>query len=47
MQEILIVAKKAGFFEANSNFLNNLQKYMDSSNPIYNDYKYELLNMWL
>ena len=44
-QEILIVAKKAGFFEANSNFLNNLQKYMDPSNPIYNDYKNELLNI--
>lgn len=44
-QEILIVAKKAGFFEANSDFLNNLQKYMDPSNPIYNDYKNELLKM--
>ena len=44
-EEILIVAKKAGFFEANSNFLNNLQKYMDPSNPIYNDYKNELLNI--
>ena len=44
-QEILIVAKKAGFFEVNSDFLNNLQKYMDPSNPIYNDYKNELLKM--
>jgi hypothetical protein len=44
-QEILIVAKKAGFFEVNSDFLNNVQKYIDPSNPVYNDYKYELLNM--
>jgi hypothetical protein len=44
-QEILIVAKKAGFFEANSDFLNNLQKYIDPLNPVYNDYKHELLNM--
>ena len=44
-QEILIVAKKAGFFEVNSDFLNNLQKYMDPSNLIYNDYKNELLKM--
>jgi len=44
-EEILIVAKKAGFFEVNSNFLNNVQKYIDPSNPVYNDYKYELLNM--
>jgi lysophospholipase L1-like esterase len=44
-EEILIVAKKAGFFEVNSDFLNNVQKYIDPSNPIYNDYKYELLNM--
>ena len=44
-EEILIIAKKAGFFEVNSNFLNNVQKYIDPSNPVYNDYKYELLNM--
>jgi hypothetical protein len=44
-EEILIVAKKAGFFEVNSDFLNNVQKYIDPSNPVYNDYKYELLNM--
>ena len=44
-QEILIVAKKAGFFEVNSDFLNNVQKYIDPSNPVYNDYKDELLNM--
>jgi hypothetical protein len=43
--EILIVAKKAGFFEVNSDFLNNVQKYIDPSNPVYNDYKDELLNM--
>jgi hypothetical protein len=44
-EEILIVAKKAGFFEVNSDFLNNVQKYIDPSNPVYNDYKDELLNM--
>ena len=44
-EEILIVAKKAGFFEANSDFLNNIKKYIDPSNPIYNDYKHELLNI--
>ena len=44
-EEILIVSKKAGFFEVNSDFLNNLQKYIDPSNPVYNDYKDELLNI--
>ena len=43
--EILIVAKKAGFFEANSDLWNNLHKCIEPTNQFYNDYKYELLNM--
>jgi hypothetical protein len=44
-QEILIVAKKAGFFEANSDLLNDLHKCIEPTNQFYNDYKSELLNM--
>lgn len=44
-EEILIIAKKAGIFEASSELLNDLQKYIKPTNPLYNEYRNVLLNM--
>ena len=44
-KEIIIIAKKAGLFEATSDLLNDLQKYIKPSNPFYNEYRNVILNM--
>ena len=44
-EEILIIAKKAGIFEASSDLLNDLQKYIKPTNPFYNEYRNTILNM--
>ena len=44
-EEILIIAKKAGLFQVDSDLLNDLHKYIEPSNQFYNDYNCELLNM--
>jgi len=44
-EEILIIAKKAGIFEASSDLLNDLPKYIKPSNPFYNEYRNVIFNM--
>ena len=44
-EEILIIAKKAGLFQVDSDLWNDLHKYIEPSNQFYNDYNFELLNM--
>jgi hypothetical protein len=44
-EEILIIAKKAGLFEATSDLLDDLQDYIKPSNPFYNEYRNVILNM--
>ena len=43
--ELLIIAKKAGLFEENSNLLDDLQDYIKPTNPFYNEYRNTILNM--
>ena len=38
-EEILIIAKKAGLFQVNSDLWNDLHKYIEPSEPVYNDLK--------
>jgi hypothetical protein len=44
-EEILIIAKKAGIFEASSDLLNDLQDYIKPTNPFYNEYRNVIFNM--
>ena len=44
-EEILIIAKKAGLFEENSDLLDDLQDYIKPTNPFYNEYRNTILNM--
>jgi hypothetical protein len=44
-EEILIIAKKAGLFEATSDLLDDLQDYIKPTNPFYNEYRNVILNM--
>jgi hypothetical protein len=44
-EEILIIAKKAGIFEASSDLLNDLPKYIKPTNPFYNEYRNVIFNM--
>jgi hypothetical protein len=44
-EEILIVAKKAGFFEANSDLWNDLHKCIEPTNQFYNDYNLKFVNL--
>jgi hypothetical protein len=43
--ELLIIAKKAGLFEENSDLLDDLQDYIKPTNPFYNEYRNTILNM--
>ena len=43
--EILIISKKAGLFQVDSELWNDLHKYIEPSNQFYNDYNFKLLNM--
>ena len=43
--ELLIIAKKAGLFEENSDLLDDLQDYIKPTNPFYNEYRNVILNM--
>ena len=44
-EEILIVAKKAGLFQVDSDLWNDLQKCIEPSNRFYNDFNFKLINM--
>jgi len=44
-EEILIIAKKAGLFQVDSDLWNYLHKYIEPSNQFYNDCKNVLLKM--
>jgi hypothetical protein len=44
-EEILIISKKAGLFQVDSELWNDLHKYIEPSNQFYNDYNFKLLNM--
>jgi len=43
--EILIISKKAGLFQVDSDLLNDLHKCIEPTNQFYNDYKDELLKI--
>ena len=43
--ELLIIAKKAGLFEENSDLLDDLQDYIKPTIPFYNEYRNTILNM--
>lgn len=45
-EEILIIAKKAGLFQVDSDLWNDLHKYyIKPSNRFYNDFNFKLINM--
>ena len=45
-EEILIIAKKAGLFQVDSDLWNDLHKYyIQPSNRFYNDFNFKLVNM--
>ena len=43
--ELLIIAKKAGLFEENSDLLDDLQEYIKPTNPFYNEYINVIVDM--
>jgi len=44
-EEILIIAKKTGLFEETSDLLDDLQEYINPTNPFYNEYRNVIFNM--